>query len=458
VKRVISQINSAAVPQNLPVQPPQSQDSNGTFESLMKKSVSKLNQKKDTAHSAAQKFKSDGKKDSDQKTDSNVVQASLAGTDLSSLSALLQQSISMAQPVIVGAQVTGDTQAQSAQTLNSLQAANAAQAGSGIQAENLIQGMNFTQTAGSSQQTAVRPSSVRNSGFFESTVQNAVGVPANSAPATPQNLQIPNTDQALSAAQQPNSVIAGSAQNQVQAAQNIPMSDIAQSKADTFQASQKNQSGNDTVITSAISQEKQSLTDSSSKLVLNAQSQEPTLAEKKADGQDTASQNQSTGSYSDLFRNGNVIIQVSDTPANVAKSACNQVADNVQANYKAGNSQFQIDLFPQNLGKVSVKLAVQDGVLTVEIAAANPKTQSMLMSSTNEIKSMLQTAVSQPVQVLQPSQDKAWYQQPQDQSAQQQERQQQNRESHPYLDEQDSGSTEDFLSVMDQLKQQSYAL
>ncbi len=123
-----------------------------------------------------------------------------------------------------------------------------------------------------------------------------------------------------------------------------------------------------------------------------------------------------------------------------------------------------MELHPQNLGKVSVKLSMQGGLLTVEIVAANPKTQSMLMASSDQIKSVLQSTVDQPVRVLEPAPDKLWYQQ-QDQSSQsqsqqqQQEKQQQHRNVISYLNSQDSDiTTGDFLTVMQQLRQQAYSV
>jgi len=205
---------------------------------------------------------------------------------------------------------------------------------------------------------------------------------------------------------------------------------------------------------------------SDSKLISAAQLQTvlPTDEKTKIPVQAAANQNQSSARFTDLFQNGNVVIKVSGASSDSAKTAFSQITDQIAVNYKAGNPQFQMELHPQNLGKVSVKLSMQSGILTVEIAAANPKTQSMLMASSDQIKSVLQSTVDQPVRVLEPAQDKLWYQQ-QDQSSQsqsqqqQQEKQQQHRNVISYLNSKDSDiTTGDFLTVMQQLRQQAYSV
>ena len=178
---------------------------------------------------------------------------------------------------------------------------------------------------------------------------------------------------------------------------------------------------------------------------------------------DGSGQSQNTARFSDLYQTGNVVIKISDASSDTAKTTCHQVADKILLNYKAGKPEFQMDLYPQDLGKVSVKLSMQSGVLTVAIQASNPKTQSMLMENSSDIRSFLQTTVNQPVQILEPAQEKAWYQQNQQHQqnqAQQQEEQRQNQNnSNQSVRSPDSSiSTGDFLSVMQQLRQLAYPL
>lgn len=178
---------------------------------------------------------------------------------------------------------------------------------------------------------------------------------------------------------------------------------------------------------------------------------------KKTIPMEAASRSQNDARLSSLYENGNVVIKISDAKAS-GKAIGNQLTDKVLYHYNKGNPQFQMELSPQNLGKVSVKLAIQDGVLNVTIQAANPKTQSLLMENSADIKTILQTSINQPVQIHETAQDRAWYQQNQQnqQNQPQQDRNQRQNIRLP-LDDQNS-STDDFLTVMQQLRQQVSAM
>lgn len=72
------------------------------------------------------------------------------------------------------------------------------------------------------------------------------------------------------------------------------------------------------------------------------------------------------------------------------REVVNQVVKQLESNFNAKTSEFNFNLYPENLGKVAVKMAVEDGMLVIEIAATNAKTQSILAANANEIKTMLQ--------------------------------------------------------------------
>lgn len=152
------------------------------------------------------------------------------------------------------------------------------------------------------------------------------------------------------------------------------------------------------------------------------------------------------------FDTAPVVESVSTQPATQA-APVQQLADGITQNLQDGRKEFTIDLFPRELGKVSVKLVSEGGMLTVELSAANPKTQSLLLSSAHEIKSILQ--MEQPVQVVDASQGKEWHQQQGEQQNQAQQEQQarQEQQKHQRAFE-GSFSTDDFLTVMEQLRTQ----
>ena len=110
-----------------------------------------------------------------------------------------------------------------------------------------------------------------------------------------------------------------------------------------------------------------------------------------------------------FYTSGRVIVKVSDAAAAAKTPVGSQIANAVTDGLKAGKQQFQVDLYPQSLGKVSVNLVSQGGMLTVEIAAQNPKTQSLIASSSGEIRSLLHASTGQNVQVTNQQQNAQQY-------------------------------------------------
>jgi flagellar hook-length control protein FliK len=150
------------------------------------------------------------------------------------------------------------------------------------------------------------------------------------------------------------------------------------------------------------------------------------------------------------FDTGKVVIKVSDaSAAHSSQPVFHQVANAVAENLKNGKQEFQVDLYPQSLGKVTVKLTSENGLLTVELAASNPKTQSLLLSNSGDIRSILQSSANQQV-VVQPQQTQPWYGQQQGGHSNAQQQQQQQRDGGREQSDQADVlfSTGDFLSLL----------
>lgn len=165
---------------------------------------------------------------------------------------------------------------------------------------------------------------------------------------------------------------------------------------------------------------------------------------------------ESQGEFAALFANQNESVHTSTTvhsaPAKLSAGTATHLTDQILKNVYAKNNNFRMELFPHNLGKVSVSMKMEQGMLVVDILADNPKTQSILASGSGEIRSLLESAMGQPVQVTQPQQDApAYYQQEQESSNQQQESRQNQQESK-------QETTEDFLTVLEKMKEQSRTL
>lgn len=151
------------------------------------------------------------------------------------------------------------------------------------------------------------------------------------------------------------------------------------------------------------------------------------------------------------------VVPISDASTRIQRPVLQQVTDQIVYSFNQNKSEFQMELYPEHLGKVSVKLSMENSTLTVSLSADSPKTQSLLMSHAGHIQSMLQNTVDRNVQVTDPQQS-AWYQQDQGgsrQQPQQQQAQQQTDGSSAETGEENSaGGAEDFLTVMQRLRMQ----
>lgn len=160
-----------------------------------------------------------------------------------------------------------------------------------------------------------------------------------------------------------------------------------------------------------------------------------------------------------LYSDGKVVVKVSDISDKTGQmrtSPAGQIASAVSEGLKTGVKQLKVDLYPESLGRVSVELVSKNGLLTVQLAADNAKTRDLIASSSGDIRSMLQNATGQSVQVVRsdPAAAQQWYA-PNDgyggqDGRQQQEsgRQKKNSEESYSLSDIGAVSTEDFLSIM----------
>ena len=462
-----------------------SADNAATFQSMMKVSADKLEQDE---HAKTEKAKPNTAQEKDSgKTISNAdAQALQAQQTMQGLNANMIGNVNASLNAVVpqatgGTQQAADTNKVGAAAVNSVSAQNASAAmllSKGAQAitpANMPAGtpnvpVNTAQLATAStaaanvaatENVATMPSAATASAATSNapTVQPNLAVPAiaqNSQPIAQQPGQ-----QAITPSGQTN--LQGMAQtadtnaNQPVSAQNATVTTPVSSQTD-MQTAQAETVG----ILNQNSQEKLNVqaSDVQVQAAQTKQTELPTTAKVVNVTDEKASANQQNNAgYAELFHSGNVVIPISDSSASLQKSVSAQLTDTITTNLHNGRQEFQVDLFPKDLGKVSVKLASENGVLTVEIMAANPKTQSMLLSGSGEIQSILQASVHQTVHVVDANQNKQAYDEQQknsqsnaQQQQQQEENRQQNRNYHTLFDnDDDSISTVDFLSVMQQL-------
>ena len=114
---------------------------------------------------------------------------------------------------------------------------------------------------------------------------------------------------------------------------------------------------------------------------------ENTQTEQKTETKNTSSEDVSAKHFANVLQNSEVkeATQTSATqqsaPTQQARPAYVQVANDVEAAMTEGKEEFTMQLSPEGLGEISVKLMKEGTKVTISIAAANPETHSLLLGS-----------------------------------------------------------------------------
>lgn len=93
-----------------------------------------------------------------------------------------------------------------------------------------------------------------------------------------------------------------------------------------------------------------------------------------------------------IFEADKNLVKISDTASRISNqmsSPAVDIANTITVNMQKGKSEFEMQLQPEQLGKIKVKLISENGRVNIEITASNPRTQSLLATSTEEIKTIL---------------------------------------------------------------------
>lgn len=149
------------------------------------------------------------------------------------------------------------------------------------------------------------------------------------------------------------------------------------------------------------------------------------------------------------------IIKISDEATKLDHTATNQFANTITTKLSEGKSEFTMQLFPANLGRVAVKLIAENGNIVVQLIADNPKTQSLLFNSSSDIRELVFNSTNTPTTVIATSEQSPMQQnytaQQENQKNQQQSHTQQNKQANQ------DGEIEsmDFLSLIQQMNEKS---
>ncbi|HMM07217.1 MAG TPA: flagellar hook-length control protein FliK [Clostridiales bacterium] len=147
-------------------------------------------------------------------------------------------------------------------------------------------------------------------------------------------------------------------------------------------------------------------------------------------------------------------VKTTDQTQNAVRS---QLTYQINAHFDKGRKAFEMQLYPKDLGKVNVKMTMENSTLIVEISAASAKTQSIILANADDIRALLQSHMHQEVQLSLPQEQK---------SAQQQlSKDEQGGQHNPYSaedqqaeenEEQQELDTEHFLKTLNMLSEKYF--
>lgn len=142
-----------------------------------------------------------------------------------------------------------------------------------------------------------------------------------------------------------------------------------------------------------------------------------------------------------LMFSDNKIIQVSDESSYIKSSAISQIKDKIElmVNERTnGTKEVTMELQPEKLGKVNIKMFYEGNKLTVEIKALNEETSKLLMSNSQELAKVLNKAVDSNVNVIVKHDETAYGQNPLDYDQNQNKNQQKNNYTYSGNDHDDN--------------------
>lgn len=100
----------------------------------------------------------------------------------------------------------------------------------------------------------------------------------------------------------------------------------------------------------------------------------------------------------------NKIITISDESSQIRPQVLSQVRDKIafmaEEGSDSGTKQVTMELHPNNLGKVDIKMTFEDNKITVEIKALNEETQKILSSGVGELTKILNKTTESSINVV----------------------------------------------------------
>lgn len=122
----------------------------------------------------------------------------------------------------------------------------------------------------------------------------------------------------------------------------------------------------------------------------------------------------------------------------------NQLMQHLREKVMVGNQEFEIQIHPENLGRLSIKVAYMAEKVSISIVCSNEKTMEVLSAGAKNIAQIMEENLGTPTTVVVDHQEENYLEQYKNQQGSQQQQQQEKKEEK----ERNSGETQDFLQQL----------
>lgn len=148
--------------------------------------------------------------------------------------------------------------------------------------------------------------------------------------------------------------------------------------------------------------------------------------------------------------NGTIMFKVADMPVNIdSPDAAEKLAEKIIM--KVNENKFEVELFPKNLGKISVSLVLENGIVRVAMSGTNAKVNEFLASQSANVQSIVEKNTQYHAVVRVDDSQNQYNQQQRDntqQSADDSQKQRQREHMQNLYQQNSVQHTEDFLSML----------
>ncbi len=147
---------------------------------------------------------------------------------------------------------------------------------------------------------------------------------------------------------------------------------------------------------------------------------------------------------------GTMMFKVSDTAVNIdSTDAAEKLAEKIIT--RINENEFEVELYPKNLGKISVSLVLENGIVRVAMSGTNAKVNEFLASQSANVQSIVEKNTQYHAVVRVDDSQNQYNQQQRDntqQSADDSQRQRQQEHMQNLYQQNSVQHTEDFLSML----------